>query len=714
MNEASLEKPSDAGKGESGIVRRWCMELRLADKEEDTWRKQSRKVLKRYRGQSGYDENQDRQKDVFNILWANTETLTPALYNSTPKPDVRRRFRDKDPLGKIGSELIERCLSFSLDNYDFDGGIRKAIVDYLLTGRGVVRVDYLPVFGKDAIKDVDGNDVMEDEKAVYPKIYESVQCSHVQWDDFRRGPGKKWSDVPWIAFKKTMTRDELVEGFGEKIGNAVELSEPDDEYIKKEDDPEVRGIYKTAEVWEIWNKEKREVVYLCENYKQSALKISPDPLGLESFFPVPEPIVSIDQSDTLVPIPEFTMYETLADELDRVTARINKIIKGLRVSGIYDSTISEFGNLFSSMDNGLIAAENAVQLREKGGLEKSIWMVPIDKHVQVLVQLYQYRESLKQSIYELTGISDIIRGATNANETFGAQQLKSQWGTLRLQNRQKAIQRLVRDLIRIKAEIISEKFSPETLVMISGLPLPSIQQKEQAQMQAQMMAIQGQPVPEEIQKILMTPGIDDVLQVIRNDAARSFRIDIETDSTIASQLDADKKDITELMTGLGAFIQNFTPAMQSGFVPPEVAKTLFMSLIRKFKLGNDVEDAIESISTAGNPESQQQQAQIQQMQDQMQQAQKQVQQAQEQLKQESMALDERKRELEYNKKMLQLQDDANRQSLDLAYREKEAERVISENSAEMNIERRINDLENVIREISLTQRKFDAGTPIVN
>lgn len=716
-SSASLEKPTDAGKGSSGIVRRWSMELKLADKEEEAWRKQAKRVLKRYRGESNYGVNQQRTRDTFNILWSNTETLIPALYSSVPKPDVRRRFRDEDKLGKLGAELIERCLSFSLDTYDFSGAIEMAVVDYLLPGRGLARVDYLPTFGKEPLKEETGEAVMDDNTPVYPKTYESVQCSHVQWDDFRRGPGKRWIDVPWVAFRKNLTRAELVEAFGEQIGNKVELSDPENEDIKKEEDPDVRGIYKTAEVWEIWDKDKSEVIYLCKEYKEAPLKVSPDPLGLENFFPMPEPLVSIKQSDTLVPIPEFMMYETLADELDKVTVRINNIVKSLKIRGIYDAAISEFSKVFGTMENDLIAAENAVQLREKGGLEKSIWMVPIDKHVQVLVQLYQYRESLKQSIYEITGISDIIRGSTNANETFGAQQLKSQWGTLRLQNRQKAIQKFVRDMIRIKAEIISEKFSPETLVMISGLKLPSAVEKQQAQMQAQMLSMQQQPVPDELQKTIMMPGIDDVLGVIRSDAYRSFRIDIETDSTIASQLDTDKKEITELMTGLGGFMQNFAPAMQSGFIPAEVAKTLFLSLIRKFKLGNDVEDAIESMPTNGADnvaKQQEQQAQMENMKQQMEQAQQQVQQAQQKLSQETQALEDGKRELDYNNRVLQLQSDANKQNLEISYKEKEAERIISENAAEMNIERRINDLENTIKELSLTQRQTDAGTSSIN
>lgn len=716
MTEAALEKPADAGKGSSGVVRRWSMELKLADKEEAKWRKHAKRVLKRYRGESNYDNDLNRTRDTFNILWANTETLAPALYNSTPKPDVRRRFRAKDPIGKIGAEMIERGLAFSMDTYDFDTNIGLAIHDLLLPGRGLARVQYKPEFGKEPLMDENGQAVENEGETVYPKTYETVACSHVQWDNFRRGPGKRWAQVPWVAFKELLTKDELIEAFGEKIANEVKLSEPDDAEISKEEDPDVRGIFKTAEVWEIWDKEKREVIYICKDYKKSPLKIVKDPLGLTGFFPNPEPLMSITQSDSLVPIPEFMMYETLADELDRVTSRINKIIKGLRVRGIYDSTISEFDKLLAKEDNELVPAESTVVLMERGGLEKAIWMMPIEKHAQVLVQLYTYRESLKQSIYEITGLSDIMRGSTNASETLGAQQLKSQWGSMRLQRRQRDVQRFIRDLLRIKAEIIAEKFSPETIMTMTGIRLPSQQEKQQAQMMAQMASAQGQPVPPDLQQILMKPSIDEVLQVIRSDAARSMRIDIETDSTIATQLDADKKDITELMTGLGGFIQNMGPAVQTGFIPGEVAKNLLMSLIRKFKLGNDVEDAVEAMPAQVAGGGEEQQAQLEQAKKQIEDQGKQVQQGMQQLqqqaeiqKQEAMQLEEAKRQVAYDNQVLMMQKEAATREIEIQYREKEAERIINENNAETTISKRISDLEGIIKDLALQKRETDAS-----
>jgi hypothetical protein len=123
-------------------VRRWLLEIKLASKREKDWREKAVAILDKYRGK-------DRKKNSFNILWANTEVLRPALYNSTPKPDVRRRFRQNDMLGKAVAEVAERSLSYCIDAYDLDNCVKNDVLDALLPGRGLSRVRYIPQF-KDA------------------------------------------------------------------------------------------------------------------------------------------------------------------------------------------------------------------------------------------------------------------------------------------------------------------------------------------------------------------------------------------------------------------------------------------------------------------------------------------------------------------------------------------------------------------------------------
>ena len=127
---AELETAADLQKSPAGVVKRWLLELKLADKREEAWRKTCEKVWNRYR-------QKDAKKNSFNILWANTETLKPAVYNSLPKPDVRRRFKDTDPMGKAVAEVLRRSLEYGIDTSEFNAHIKSCVLDMLVPGRGV-------------------------------------------------------------------------------------------------------------------------------------------------------------------------------------------------------------------------------------------------------------------------------------------------------------------------------------------------------------------------------------------------------------------------------------------------------------------------------------------------------------------------------------------------------------------------------------------------
>lgn len=576
---ATLERPEDAGPPPRGVVSRWLMELRLASKEEEEWRKEAKRVVDLFRNEKDDGKGTVRNSTAtnFNILWSNTLTLLPALYNSTPKPDVRRRFRDNDPVGKAVSEVLQRCLGYELDAYDFDAEMEGCVLDMLLPGRAVARVRYEPVVTGGVIQSQD------------------VTCEVVDWDRFRRGPGRRWKDVQWIAFEHRMTRDELDALIGEEKAAAVPLE--DDEAADSDEDDVPGDVFRRAIVWEIWSKETREILWISPRHKDDVLRKDADPLRLKGFFPIPRPLYSNGTTTSLVPKPEYCMYETQAKELDRVTQRINSLIKACRVRGVYNSTMSEIRRLLEdgASDNELIPAENVAMLMETGGLEKHIWLMPIDKIAQVLVQLYTQRDQIKTTIYEITGISDILRGASVASETATAQEIKSNWGTLRLSRRQREVARFARDLMRIKAELIAEHFEPQTLQAMSGVQLMQGAEKQALMAQAQAASSQGQEIPPQVQQQLMAPSWDDVMSVLRSDQMRGYRVDVETDSTIAAALTDEQRNITELLQGIVQFLANVGPAVQSGAMPIDTAKALLLAAVRRFRLGNEVEDALEAL-----------------------------------------------------------------------------------------------------------------------
>jgi hypothetical protein len=290
-----------------------------------------------------------------------------------------------------------------------------------------------------------------------------------------------------------------------------------------------------------------------------------------------------------------------------------------------------------------------------------------------LNELYTQREQIKKTIYEITGIADIMRGSTASSETLGAQQLKVQFGTMRLDDMGRDVQRYARDLVRIAAEIISEHFTPDSLAMMTDIKLPSQEEKMMAQQQAQMMAQQQQPMPPQLQEVLEKPTWDECMQILRDDKQRSYRVDIETDSTISGDQAMDQKSVTELLTGVSTFITNAGPAVAAGYLPLEAAKAMLMSAVRRFRMGREVEDALDMIgedddgAAGGGQEAQA----MQQAQQQEQQAAAQAEQMKMQIEQQNSALKAQEVQQRAEMEQVKLQLDAKIQQASLTMQEQE-------------------------------------------
>jgi hypothetical protein len=473
------------------FVRLWLDKIERAKKDEKTWREGGYEAIKVYEA--------DEEADIaFNILHSNVETLLPAVYNSTPVPDVRRRFSDPDPVAKHVVDLSERALSYAVDQYDFDAEMIAVIRDALLPGRGVPRVRYMPT--------MKGGQV----------TLQETKFERWPWDKFTRGPARSWDRMPWVAFEHDMTRDQLIQ-LNPEIGPTIDLKgagTSDEKTDKKDADDAAKGLMQTARVHEIWDKKGRKVYFIAECYLDAPIVDEPDPLGLPDFFPAMRPIQIMRRASSLTPICPYQVYKPLIDELDVITKRISKLVRTLKVRGITDAELSiDFEQLRSCDDGMYLPAQNATKFAGTAqGLDKAVWSWPMDPTVKALQQLYVQRDQIKATIYEVTGISDIVRGASNAGETATAQQIKSQWGSLRVQQIQQEVARVARDIFRAKIAIMAAKFSDQQLQMMTNLP----QTPEQQQIWPQVM------------------------QLFRSEL-RSFRIDIETDSTVRADLTRSKR-----------------------------------------------------------------------------------------------------------------------------------------------------------------------------
>jgi len=528
------------------------------------WERRAEAVVKRYRDDR--DGNDSDKK--MNILWANTETLKPALYSHSPEPSVVRKFKDKNEVGRIASEVLERALDYSVEQYDFDSVVNDCVEDWLLPGRAVAKVTYKPYYGTEVLnadeewgdEDNEGNRVKnENFEPLYEVSYEEVLCDYYDYRDFRHGKARRWKEVPWVAFRNWMTRPEFEKRFGKEYTQYLDFTKMAEKGNDSDTSKETPAH--TVAVWEVWDKVSRKVIWVAEDCK-AILDESDPTIDLENFFPCPEPLFAVSTNGTMKPIPEFCMYQDQADEIDVLTERIHLLSKALKVSGVYDGAHTEIERLVSEdSENQLIGVDSWAALAEKGGMKGVIDWMPIEQIAAVLVRLYEVRERTKAELYEITGISDIIRGASGGPvKTATEQRIKGQYAGLRLRDRQRALQRFIRDLIRIKAEVICEKFSAATLSVMTNIPEDQIEQ---------------------------------VLPVLQNDAARSFNITIGTDSTIEPDEQADKESRVEFLNASSSFMERMLPmAVQAPEMAPLIAKMLMFGM-RGFKQGRELEGDFE-------------------------------------------------------------------------------------------------------------------------
>lgn len=486
MSDTSIESgtyknPEQIGLSDKDICRRWILELNLAEKDFKDWVTEGKKIYDRYRAKK-------KRVSSFNILWSNTENLRQSIYNTLPKPDVRRRFRDDDPVAKIVGEVLERCAYYAIDVYDFDHVIKLDLLDSLLPGRGVSRVKYIPdieEFEVDSSQEMQSEEDEEEKKEIIQKIKsEMVIIEHVSYKDFLHGPGETWDEVRWIAYRHKMSYHTTKEKFGD-VADLLDFEEPQDAELKK-NSSNVKDLFKTIDVWEVWNKDDKEVLFIAKSFKDKPLLKVDDPLELDGFFPSPRPLYAIEDAETLIPTSLWAEYKEQAEELDRISFRINKLTDALKSRGVYNAVMAEVAQLQDAEDNSLIPVTNVSAMIESGGIEKNIWYMPIKQAADVISVLTQRQEVCKSIIYEITGIADIMRGASNPNETMGAQQIKVQWGSQRLRKQQAEFQRYVRDIIRLKIQVIANKFQAQSYIDMTGLKMFFTEsEKQQVMQQAQ-------------------------------------------------------------------------------------------------------------------------------------------------------------------------------------------------------------------------------------
>jgi hypothetical protein len=533
------------------------------DKEFAKWSGRTDRILRRYRDERQVNSIMSR----YNMLWANVQTLKAATFSRMPKADVSRRFKDNDPVGRVASMILERAMDFEIEHYsDFRNAMESAVYDRFLGGRGTAWLRYEPVIESQDYS-VSEQEESSEEAAEYLDT-EASPVDYVHWKDFGHEVARTWDEVNKVWRKVYLTRKALIERFGEELGNKIPLdASPDDQKFKDSD-----GIGKKGLIIELWDRETKKVMWISKSLNQ-ILDERNDPLQLEEFFPCPKPLYSTITNESLVPIPDFVLYQDQANALDTLSSRISGLIDALKVRGVYDASEPTLQRLFTEGENNtLIPVKNWQAFAEKQGLKGAIDIVDITPVAAALKYAYDAMAQLKSEIYDITGISDIIRGQSNIIETATSAQIKSQFASLRLKAYQDNVACFASDILKIKAQIICGQFQPETLIKIGGV----------AQLSPDDQAL----VPQAI-------------AMLKDNPMRTFRVEVASDSMLYQDEQQEKQDRTEFLSAVGQFLEKATQASQ--MMPPE-ATPLLMDLLKfgvtGFRVGRVLEGEFDNVADA--------------------------------------------------------------------------------------------------------------------
>lgn len=484
--------------------------------EVDFWLKKIAKAEEKYKPYHDlikeireYYKNEKENKH--NIFWSSIETLKPFLYFKQPKPYVERKEKTSDQVASTACQIVEKALEWDLSQFDFDGVIKYVRNDFLLSGMGLCYEKYSPTFKK-IIQEVaveQNGELLTEQTELEILDSEKVETLYIDPIDLIADSEKVgiWEDCTWVARCIYMTREEVINQFGEQFKDFL--------IIDDEEDPK-----KDTKVYQIWDKANKQTIYITKDCPE-ILRKDEDILKVDGFYPFPKPIYATVTNDSLIPVPDYSEIKVMLKELDGITNRMRNVMKAIKVSGAYDNSFPELRDILSK-DTTLVSLSDFKKLREVGGINGVINFAPIEQYITALQALSQRKAELVQNIYEITGVSDIMRGNSDPNETATAVTKKTNFGTLRNQDRQNDMQRFITDLLKIKAEMICEQFTPETL---AGF------------------------VKDKDPQVVMA-----AIQLLKTDKMRGMVLGIETDTSFNQSEDMQK--INEAITLIHTMITN--------------------------------------------------------------------------------------------------------------------------------------------------------------
>ena len=534
-------------KDSTAKAKKWQVELSASKRWMEKFTRSAKRCEAAYLGKFANDESRSVYEygGKVNLFWSNVQVILSAIYGRLPKADVDRKFKDfDDDVARVAGIIMQRILNGDIERDwdDTNAAMRDAVQDRFIVGLGQVwcRYDVETEEYEEPVTDPFGMPVMDEKGQPQTQtaeriINEEAETDYVYWEDFRYSPCRRWRECRWVARRVYMRPERVAKRFKLKPEQLSVL--PVASRMPNEDAGEESVLKATPQkmiaVWEIWNKEDNYVCWYVEGCN-FLLDEQPDPLELDDFFPCPQPVVATTLTRAFLPRADYAMAQDLYRELDKINAKLSQLADAVKAAGVYDKSAAPVKSLLTTaVQNALVPVDNWSSFIEKGGLKGTVDWMPIEAFVNAIVQLSQRKQQLQQDLYEVLGISDIMRGASVASETLGAQQLKVQYGGARLANLQNEVARFVSEVMRIRANIISNLFQPETILKRS-----------------------------QIERTPDAPLAQAAVQLLKDFGATLYQITVTSDSLAAPDWAAEKEARTEFLGATSNYLMAAGPMVQ--------------------------------------------------------------------------------------------------------------------------------------------------------
>lgn len=544
------------------------------------------------------DKGTRTREDRFPIYWSSIKTYMPMIYSRPGVPVAEKQFDDLDDnLARLACVALERAAKYAIKPPSFHRAMIATRDAFLHSGKAAPRIVFhseitdepVKVYytqqqmvdpqsqqpfsiwvndrGEPLTEDVE---LIQDEAGYYlESATEKLEKVEVIADpvyrmDYLHNPdARNEEEIWWKGYRACLDSHEFREKFGEE---ALESVQAEDKRQDEEQEDKAKYAARYA-VWEIWDKRKKRVLFVPENGTKILTPVAgneSDPYELAGFFPSPAFIIGTVGDKHFWPVPDYIQLQSLVEQLHALYRRLRILIRAVRRRGLYDSQIPELQALEDALDEAeYIGVENFKELIGDGGLEAIVKHFPTNELSSAIVETVSVSEQLEAKLDQLYGIPDIVRGSSDPNETASAQQQKGHYLSLRSSNPAEMMQELVRETVELMVDLMFKRFPESKLEQVCGVPF---WKEEDKQYWPQVLAL------------------------CRDDQDRKIRVNIQTDSTITANRNAEVEQKNFLAKTVFEGISAMAAAGQQVPEMVPVAAEALMLVIQGAAHGKQVED----------------------------------------------------------------------------------------------------------------------------